>query len=192
MTLLSATRELSADARRGVAVLAVVLLALVVAAYLLLAWHSAAADRLRQAEAEHDMVVARTAKAASDGTTRLTAADEVAPMFLDGATPGLAFAKFQSIAGDAATAAGLEVKRMQPVDTGDGEGALPYRLNVDAEGSIEQLRNFLADVESRLPIMFVTGLEIQPASAEGEGDEYPSESLRMTVRIEAYGWRVQP
>ena len=192
MTLLKSAKGFSAEARKGMAVLAVAALAVIVMVYLLLAWHSAAAERLRQAEAEHDMVAARAAKAAGEGVMRLTEADKVAPMFLEGATPGLVFAKFQSIAGEAASAAGLAVKRMQPVDTGDGEGSMPYRLNMDAEGSIEQLRDFLADVESGLPIMFVTGLEIQPSAGEGEADQYPSEALRMTVRIEAYGWRAQP
>ena len=192
MTLLKSAKGFSAEARKGMAVLAVAALAVIVMVYLLLAWHTAAAERLRQAEAEHAMVAARAAKAASEGVTRLTEADKVDPMFLEGATPGLVFAKFQSIAGEAASAAGLAVKRMQPVDTGDGEGSMPYRLNMDAEGSIEQLRDFLADVESGLPIMFVTGLEIQPSAGEGEADQYPSEALRMTVRIEAYGWRAQP
>jgi Tfp pilus assembly protein PilO len=194
MNRVRSVRGLSAEARKGIAVLAVAALAVLAFGYLILAWQSQEAERLRQAQAENDMVVARTAKAVRDGATRLTAADNVAPMFLDGATPGLAFAKFQSIAGDAATAAGLEVKRMQPADTGDGEGAAPYRLSLDLEGSIDQLRDFLVDVESRLPLMFVTGLEVQPAAGEGEGeaDPYPSESLRMTLRIEAYGWRAQP
>jgi hypothetical protein len=192
MNILRSAKDLSPEARRGIAVLGVAALAFLALMYLLLTWHAAAAERLRQAADENALVAARTAKAVRDGATRLTAADNVTPMFLDGATPGLAFAKFQSIAGDAATAAGLAVKRMQPVDTGDGEGAMPYRLSVDVEGSIEQLRGFLSDVESRLPVMFVTGLEIQPAAGEGEGDQYPSESLRMTVRIEAYGWRAQP
>ena len=192
MTRHAGAKNLSAEARKGLAVLGVAALALLCAAYLLYAWHAAAAERLQQAEAEHELVAARAAKAASEGATRLTEADNVAPMFLEGATPGLVFAKFQSIAGEAATAAGLAVKRMQPVDTGDADGGMPYRLNMDAEGSIEQLRDFLADVESGLPVMFVTGLEVQPSAAEGEDDQYPSEALRMTVRIEAYGWRGQP
>ena len=192
MSLLRSAKDLSPEARRGIAVLGVAALALLALMYLLLTWHAAAAERLRQAEAENALVAARTAKAVRDGATRLTTADNVTPMFLEGATPGLAFAKFQSIAGDAATAAGLAVKRMQTVDTGDGEGATPYRLTVDVEGSIEQLRDFLSDVESRVPVMLVTGLEIQPTAGEGEADQYPSESLRTTVRIEAYGWRAQP
>lgn len=179
------------EARKGIAVLAVAALALGVFAYLMLTWQSGETDRLRQAQSEHDLVAARTAKAVRDGAARLTASTDVAPMFLDGATPGLAFANFQSLAGEAATAAGLAVKRMQPVDTGDGEGSVPYRLSMDAEGSIGQVRDFLAKVESRLPVMFVTGLEIQPVAAEGEGDGFPSESLRATIRIEAYGWRPQ-
>lgn len=192
MKALRAVASYSMEARRGMAVLAVAAFAVIVLAYLILAWQSQEAGRLRQAEQQHQLVVARTAKAARDGATRLTAANDVAPMFLDGATPGLAFARFQTAIGDAASAAGLEVKRLQPVDTGDGEAAMPYRLSLDAEGSIEQLRGFLADVESHLPVMFVTGLDIQPAAAEGEADQYPSEALRMTLRIEAYGWRAQP
>lgn len=192
MTLLRSGFGLSSEARKGVAVLGVAALAFMAVLYLLGSWQSVEAERLRQAEAEHELVAARAAKAQRDGITRLTAADDVAPMFLEGVTPGLAFARFQSIVGDAASAAGLEVKRMQPVDTGDGEGAMPYRLNMDVEGGIDQLRDFLANVESGLPVMFVTGLEIQPAAGEGEGDQYPSESLRSTIRIEAYGWRAQP
>jgi len=182
----------SVEARKGMAVLAVAALAVGVFGYLVLTWQSQETERLRQARSEHDLVAARTAKAVRDGAARLTSAANVAPMFLDGTTPGLAFANFQSIAGEAAIGAGLAVKRMQPVDTGDGEGSVPYRLSIDAEGSIGQIRDFLAKVESRLPVMFVTGLEIQPVAAEGEGDGYPSESLRATIRIEAYGWRPQP
>ena len=192
MSFIRPIQGFSAEARKGMAVLGVAGLALACLLYVTVGWHSVAAERLRQAEAEHEMVAARAAKAQQDGVARLTDADNVAPMFLDGSTPGLAFAKFQSITGEAAGAAGLEVKRMQPVDTGDAEGTMPYRLSVDVEGSIEQMRDFLADIESGLPIMFVTGLEMQPSAAEGEGDQYPSEALRMTVRIEAYGWRAQP
>lgn len=199
MKLMSAASHYSSEARKGIAILVLGALAVIGLIYLVFAWHDAAAERLRQAEAEHEMVSARAAKAAREGATRLTEADSVAPMFLEGDTPGLAFARFQSLADKAATDAGLAVKRMQPVDTGDGEAGTPYRLNVDVEGSIEQLRDFLANIESSLPVMFVTGLEIQPAGAaeatgEGEqpGNQYPSEALRTTVRIEAYGWRAQP
>ena len=192
MTLVNPARGYSAEARKGMAIVAAAALALCVLAYLLVAWHAAESERLARADAEHKMVAERAAKAEKEGATRLTEADSVAPMFLEGSTPGLVFAKFQSIAGEAASAAGLAVKRMQPADTGDAEAGLPYRLTMDAEGSIEQLRDFLADVESGLPVMFVTGLEIQPASGDGAADEYPSEALRMTLRLEAYGWSGQP
>lgn len=192
MKRLQSGRGLSREGRNGLAVLAVAALALLAVLYLIGSWHAAEAERLSQAEAENQLVAARAAKAQRDGMTRLTAADDVAPIFLEGATPGLAFARFQSIAGEAASKAGLAVKRVQPVDTGDGEGATPYRLNMDVEGGIGQMRAFLADVESGLPVMFVTGLEMQPAAGAGEAGQYPSDSLRATVRIEAYGWRAQP
>lgn len=187
-----ATGAYSAEARKGMVILALAALLAIGLLYLLVAWHSSAADSLAQAQAEHELVAARAAKAQREGATRLTAADNVAAMFLEGNTPGLAFATFQSLVGDAAVRAGLAVKRMQPVDTGDAEATAPYRLSMDAEGGIEQLRAFLADVEASLPVMFVTGVEVQPVVAQGEGDGYPSEALRMTFRIEAYGWRTQP
>ena len=65
MTLLKSAKGFSAEARKGMAVLAVAALAVIVMVYLLLAWHTAAAERLRQAEAEHAMVAARAAKAAA-------------------------------------------------------------------------------------------------------------------------------
>lgn len=192
MNFIQTAKGFSSEARKGMAVLGVAALALLCLLYLIVSWQSVAAERLQQAQSEHDLVTARAAKAAREGGARLTAADNVAPMFLEGTTPGLAFAKFQAIVGDAAGAAGLAVKRMQPVDTGDAEATMPFRLSVDVDGSIEQVRDFLADVESGLPVMFVTGLEMQPAAAEGQGDQYPSEALRTTLRIEAYGWRAQP
>jgi len=185
-------KGLSAEAGKGIAILAAMLAALLALAYLLFAWHADAQERLQQAVGQHDLVVARAAKAARAGASRLVAADGVEAMFLEGATPGLAIASFQRIAGDAATASGLSVLRMTPADVSEADPSAPYRLTIDAEGSLEQLRNFLVAIETGLPVLFVTRLDIQPAAAEGAMDEFPSEALRISVGVDAYGWRAEP
>ncbi len=192
MKRLIATRRLSAEAGKGVVILATLLVALLALAYVLFGWHVQAQDRLQQAAEQHDLVAARAAKAARDGASRLIAQDGIEAMFLAGDTPGLAVAAFQRIAGDAAAASGLSVLRITPVDDDEADQAAPYRLNIDAEGSLEQLRSFLLTIESGLPVMFVNRMELQPAASEGIVEEFPSEALRISVGIEAYGWRVGP
>lgn len=182
--------QLSTEARKGVAVLAAAVLLLLGLVYLLLSWQSAAAERLAAAAAEHDLVAARSAKALRDGASRLSAADDVGRMFLAGETPGLSAAAFQSLAGAAAAKSGLVVSSVQLLETGDGEGSTPYRLNLEATGSLAQLRDFLVEIEGALPVMFVTRLELRPQAAEGTADPYASEALSIAnLHIEAYGWR---
>lgn len=183
---------LSAEAAKGAVILAGLFVALLALAYLIFAWHGDAKERLQQAAEQHDLIAARAAKAAREGTARLAAADGVEAMFLDGATPGLAIAAFQRLASDAATASGLSVLRMTPVDIDAGGQDAPYRLSIDAEGSLAQLQAFLAAIEAGLPVMFVTRLDIQPAATEGETAAFPSEALRISLGVDAYGWSASP
>lgn len=185
-------RNLSPEGRKGAAILAVVALAVAALAYGLFAWQGEESARLAQAQAEYDLVAARAAKALREGAARLSAADNVEQMFLEGATPGIAIASFQKLAGDAAAKSGLSVLRTTPVDAGDAGPDALYRLSIDAEGSLEQLTSFLAEVERGLPVMIVRRLEVQPAAAEGSSDPFPSETLRITVGIDAYGRGEQP
>ncbi|WP_421693556.1 type II secretion system protein GspM [Aestuariivirga sp.] len=182
-------KALSPEARRGLAVLATGGLIFLFFAMVLFLWGNSMQEEVQRLRAERDMVAARAAKSSGKSATRLGTSDDVEGMFLQGETPGLALAAFQSVVSEAASASGLSVKRMQPLDSGDAEAGAPYRLGVDADGSLEQLRIFLAKIESMLPVMFVTGLEIRPSSSEGTQDPFPSEALKISVRIDAYGWR---
>jgi len=114
-------------------------------------------------------------------------------MFLPGTTAGTTLAAFQSLVNAAATRTGISVLRTQPLPTDEVQGLSPYHLAVDAAGSLEQLRAFLATLESDLPVIIVTGFEIEPRSSEGpEAQPYPSEDLAVSLRLEAYAWRGQP
>lgn len=186
-------KNLSSEARKGAAVLAGAGAVLLCLLYLVLSWQWAAAERLSQASSQHERVAARAAKALRDGASRLTSADDLGPMFLGGETPGLSAAAFQSLAGEAAAKSGLVVSSLQLLETGDSGASTPYRLNVEATGSLDQLRDFLVAIETALPIMFVTRLELRPQAAEGSSDPYPSEALTIAnLHIEAYGWRAAP
>lgn len=182
-------RSLSPEARKGLAVLATGGFLFLFVALMLFLWESSLQSEVQRLTAERDMVAARAAKSSGEFATRLGPGDDVTAMFLEGATPGLALASFQSVVSAAAAASGLSVKRMQPMETGDAEAGKPYRLGIDADGSLDQLRTFLASVESMLPVMFVTGLEIRPSSSEASQDPFPSEALGISIRLDAYGWR---
>ncbi len=143
----------------------------------------AAADKT-----QYDLIAARAERLAESGGVRLTEADEPARLFLPGETAGTTLAAFQSAVNAAALRNGLTVMRMTPLPTEAADGLSAYRLSVDATGSIEQLRSFLADMESGLPLVSVTGFEIKPQLAGSPGEQpYPSEALAMSLRLAAYG-----
>jgi hypothetical protein len=170
-------------ARKGAVILALLLLVVLGLAVGLFAWHGAIGERITTQQAEHDLIAARAARKAQEG-----AGDGVEQMFLTGATPGLMLAAFQERVGESAARSGLTVVRIQGLETGDAEGKIPFRLGMDAEGSITQMRDFLVDIEASLPVMFVSGLELRPQAAVTEADAFPAEALRASFRIEAYGW----
>jgi hypothetical protein len=123
----------------------------------------------------------------------LGTSDPVETMFLPGTTPGTTLAAFQSIVSGAAAESGLSIQRMQPLPTDEVQGLAPYLLAVDAAGSLQQVQAFLVEVEAVLPIVVVTGFDIQPRSAEASSDQfYPSEDLALSLRLEAYAWRASP
>jgi len=175
-------------ARKGAVILALLLLVVLGLAAGLFAWHGAIGERITAQQAEHDLIAARAARKAQEGGLRLRAGDGVEQMFLTGATPGLMLAAFQERVGESAARSGLTVVRIQGLETGDAEGKTPFRLGMDAEGSITQMRDFLVDIEASLPVMFVSGLELRPQAAVTEADAFPAEALRASFRIEAYGW----
>lgn len=183
---------LSPLARKGVLVAAGGLAAMLALAVLPYLWHARLGEDVAAQKAELALVEAR-AQRAGNSNPRLTEADKPERMFLPGTTAGTTLASFQTIVGEAATRTGMSVLRTQPLPTDEVEGLSPYRLAVDATGSLEQLRAFLTTIESTLPVIIVTGFEIQPRSAGGPGAQpYPSEDLAVSLKLESYAWRGTP
>lgn len=156
-------------------------------------WLGGLKEQAATDKTQYDLIAARAQRLAGSGGVRLTAADEPARLFLPGETAGTTLAAFQSTVNAAAVRNGLAVMRMTPMPAEAAKGASAYRLSVDATGSIEQLRSFLADIESSLPLVAVTGFEIRPETAAGVGEQpYPSEALAVSLRLAAHGWDAAP
>jgi hypothetical protein len=187
------TLKLSPLARKGGWIILASALLLLLLAILPYVWQASLRQQAAAQEAELELVKARVLARQSARGPVLTGQDQVQAMFLSGATAGTTLAEFQTLVSGAAAASGISVLRMQPLPTDEVQGLSPYRLAVDATGSLEQLRTFLLQIETTLPVLIVSGLEIVPRSAGGaEPQPYPSEDLAVTLKLEAYAWRGAP
>lgn len=156
-------------------------------------WHASLRQQVAAQTAELDLLRARVLARETARGPVLTEQDPLQDMFLPGTTAGTTLASFQTIVGEAAAASGIGILRMQPLPAGEVEGLSPYRLSVDASGSLTQLQLFLLAIESMLPVVIVSGFDVVPrASGGGEPQPYPSEDLAITLRLEAYAWRGAP
>ena len=185
--------KLSPKARQGGAMLLAAARLLHVFAAVPFLWQASLREQSETLRAELDLLKGKLSARTDAAGPVLTEAAALDSMFLPGSTAGTTLAAFQELVGDAAAVSGLSVLRMQPVPVEEKDGLAPYRLAVDATGSLEQLRGFLVDIEAILPVVIVMGFEIQPQSAGGEEAEAePSEALAVSLRLEAYAWKGVP
>jgi hypothetical protein len=152
-------------------------------------WLSAIGGDMDQAQTELRFIEARINAAKGDSRPQLAAGDDIAPLFLTGGTSGLLLADLQTHITSLAVASHMTVIRSQPLQTDRQEDLAVLRVEVEASGNIENLRDFLAALETGEPLAFVNQVQIitQPASQAAEGT-LPSENLTAVLQIEAYGW----
>jgi hypothetical protein len=185
--------KLSARAMTGAWIVLAAVLLLLLFAVTPYVWHVSLRHQAAAQSAELDLLTARLLARQSARGPVLTEQDQLQEMFLPGTTAGTTLASFQTLVGEAAAASGIGVLRMQPLPTDEVAGLSPYRLSVDATGSLEHLQKFLLSVEAMLPVVIVSGFDIVPRAAGGdEPQPYPAEDLAITLRLEAYAWRGAP
>ena len=63
-------------------------------------------------------------------------------------------------------------------------------MDVVATGSMDALRAYLLALESGLPVIMINEAEITPK--DNQQTEYPSESVRVALQVEAYGYHEAP
>jgi Tfp pilus assembly protein PilO len=185
--------KLSPKARQGAVILLAAASVLLFFATLPFFWQASLREQSAALQAEINLLNSKLAARSGAARSALTEAAPLDSMFLPGSTAGTTLAAFQEFVGEAAAISGLSVLRMQPLAAEEKAGLAAYRLSVEATGSLEQLRAFFVDVETMLPMVIVTGFELQPQSEGGEdmGSD-PSESLAVSLRLEAYAWKVAP
>lgn len=184
--------HLSPLARRGGLIVILAGLTVLLLAALPYVWNASLSDEASARSAELALLREKVQARAGERGPALGADDAVETMFLPGTTPGTTLAAFQSMVSESAAASGLSVLRLQPLPTDEVMGLSPYRLAVDAAGSLAEVQSFLVDVESMLPIVIVTGFDIQPRSAASADQPYPSEDMAVSLRLEAFAWRTAP
>ena len=183
------TRGLSVRGAWGLALLLAALAVLACLAAAPFVWRSWIEQDLAGKRSDLRLIEARIKAAKNDGRVRLTAQDNIDPMFLPGTTAGLAMAEMQGLIARLATGSGMAVKRTQPLQA-DRKGNLAIlRMEVETEGGIAKLRDYLLAVEASQPLVFVSGMRITaPDAAAGEGAVLPSDALTVALQLEAYGW----
>ena len=180
---------LSSQGAWGSAILVIAILLLGAAAALPYAWLSYTNTRLGEARTELQFVEARINASKGGTQVKLTAADNIDPLFASGATSGLALAGLQRLLGSLASANGMAVIRTQPLQTEHGDGLAVLRMEVEASGSIDNLRGFLLAIETGEPLIFVNQAQIAASEKSGDtGGFLPSDKLSVTLQVEAFGW----
>ena len=162
-------------------------LAMAAVAALPFIWNAGQQDALAEKQLERRFMEAKLQSAAKGPRNRLTASDDVGPIFVSGSTPGLAVAQMQGVASQLASDSGMTVERLQPLQS-DQEGQLALlRMEAEVTGSIVGLRQYLAALESSVPYVFVNRVRIDAPDNAGDG-ALPSDKLTVTLQLESFGW----
>lgn len=182
-------RRLSARGRWGLVLLVVGIVALAAAAIVPFLWQQSVLAQIDEKRVEMRFIEKRLEAAKGGAKVRLTATDDIDPLFVAGTTPGLALAGLQDFVGKLASDNGMAVERLQPLQADNAGGLAVLRMEVEATGSIESVRNYLLAIEAGQPLIFVNRVQIAaPEGAAGESGVLPSERLSVALQLEAYGW----
>ena len=152
-------------------------------------WLAMNHTQLAEKRAELHFLEAKLKTAKNVQNVGFTAADNIEPLFVSGATSGLATAGLQSLVGKIAQENGMIVERTQPLQTDRRDGLAVLRMEVETSGGIENLRGYLLAIEAGEPLIFVNQAMIYASTSRGEeGTALPSDKLTVALQLEAYGW----
>jgi hypothetical protein len=181
--------RLSRQGSYGLLLLTGALLFVALLAWLPFYWQSAIQDEMDSARSNLRFIEARINASKGDRRSRLTAGDNVTPLFLNGGTPGLALADLQARVTTLAAASHMTIIRSQPLQTDRQSDLAVLRAELEASGSIDSLRDFLLALETGEPLIFVNQVQISaPPIDKAASDALPAENLTAILQIEAYAW----
>jgi hypothetical protein len=194
MTGTARRSRLSRQGIWGLAVLAAVVVAMAGIAALPYFWLDAGGAKLAERKTELHFLEARLKSTKGAQHMALTAADNIEPLFVPGSTAGLATASLQSLVAKIAQQNGMVVERTQALQTEQRDGLGVLRMEVEASGSIANLRGYLLAIEAGEPLVFINQAKMSADPSAGAGDgALPSDKLTVALQLEAYGWwRAEP
>jgi Type II secretion system (T2SS), protein M subtype b len=152
-------------------------------------WSSLIDDQLGAARNDLRFIEAKINNAKIAKPPQLTAADDIGPVFISGGTAGLALADLQRRLAQMAEQSGLAITRTQPLQSEGSNGLATLRMEVEATGTIESLRNYLVAIETGAPLIFVNQAQLSAPEGNAASDKsLPSDKLSVVLQLEAYGW----
>ncbi len=111
---------------------------------------------------------------------------DVAGVTIHADTVGIASAELQRHVASIADAAGLRISRIQPVNVNQSGNAVALQLELEAQGTVESVQNFLFALESGKPFTFVRDANIAVAANADPSVITGLPAVRMT--LETTGW----
>jgi hypothetical protein len=115
------------------------------------------------------------------------AAEIEATVYLPGTSPGMAAASLQELVGQVADDQGADLKSTQALP-GETEGEHERaRIRVVLECTAAILAQLLVELESHVPLVFVSNLDIEPRQGR-RGEEVTTEPA-LLARFDLYGYR---
>lgn len=110
-----------------------------------------------------------------------------ATVYLPGASPGMAAASLQELVGQVADEQGADLKSTQALPGESESGHERARIRVVVQCTIATLAQVLVELESHVPLVFVSNLDIEPQ--QGRRDKDVAAEPDLLVRFDVYGYR---
>lgn len=173
----------------GMALIALGLVGLGAAAASPFYWQQAMQPELEESRRMLGLIEQKLKEAEANRKPQAVTAANAAQAFVEGTTAGLATASLQRVMVDLARANAMSVERVQPLPAEASNGLAKLRLDIEVTGGLMGLRDYLLAIENGAPLIFVKELHVAtPPNREEVQNPYPSESLTVSLQVEAYGW----
>jgi Type II secretion system (T2SS), protein M subtype b len=173
----------------GMAIIAVAVLGLAAAAAAPFYWQQAMQPELEESRRMLALIEQKLKDAEANRKPQAVTAQNAPQAFVEGTTAGLATAGLQRVMVDLAKANAMRVERVQPLPAEINGSLARLRLDIEVTGSLEGLRNYLLAIESGAPLIFARELHVAAPPNRDEGQNpYPSETLTVSLQVEAYSW----
>ncbi len=130
----------------------------------------------------------RAGQAARSSAVGSVQKSDIMGVLVPGDTTGIAAAEMQHRISGWADKSGLTINRMQSANVTQSGRAVSLELELEAKGKIEELQDFLYEVESGKPLVMVKDASISVADSGAADGSNPSQQISVRLTLEASSW----